>query len=345
MRKIFNLQTLALAVILAWFLPNVASTYIQPDEIGVRRSLLSGVADRDLAQGRAIALPMLHTIYRLPSVLHYQQYLAESALSLRTRENNVIDVDVTIIYEIVPGEAHRIVEEGFLDNYDEKASSVTQGLLREHLAQLSNQDVQVPAKRKEFAATAVEPLNELLSQYHLRVIDDGVAIRAIRFRAEYEQKLQDKQLYAVQARLDEAKGKESEARTLTDTDEKAIDRDVKLEVELWNAKIEEAKTEFEIAIADINAAALKYDRERRSEADAQCSEAKAEGMLAEAKAEALGKRLEAAALSSPAGRTYSAIEAARNFKLGDIQLNSTDPSFLRDFGSMAAWRQFFLGTK
>jgi regulator of protease activity HflC (stomatin/prohibitin superfamily) len=345
MKKLLNFQVLAVLVILAWFLPNVASTYIEPDEIGVRRSLLSGVEAGDLQQGRAVALPMFHTIYRLPSTLHYQQYLDNSALNLRTRENNVIDVDVTVIYEIRPGEAHGIVEEGFLANYDEKAASVTQGFLREHLAHMSNQDVQVPAKRVEIAATAVEPLNLLLSQYHLQVIEDGVAIRAIRFRSEYEQKLQDKQLYQVQARLDEAKGKESEARTLTDTDEKAIDRDVKLEVEIWNAKIEEAKSEFEIAIADINAEALKYDRRTRSEADALCSEAIAEGKLAEAKAEALGQRLEAKALSSPAGRTYSAIEAARNFKLGDIQLNSTDPSFLREFGSMEAWRQFFLGSR
>ena len=345
MKKLLNFQILALLVILAWFLPNVASTYIQPDEIGVRRSLFSGVESGDLRQGRSVAVPMIHTIYRLPSVLHYQQYLNNSALSLRTRENNVIDVDVTIIYEIIPNEAHLIVEEGFLDNYDEKAASVTQGLLREYLARLSNQDVQVPAKRKEIAATAVVPLNELLSQYHVRVIPDGVAIRAIRFRVEYEKKLQDKQLYAVQARLDEAKGGESEARTLTDTDEKAIDRDVKVEVETWNAKIEQAKSEFEIAIADINAMALRYDRETRSSADAICSEATAEGKLAEAKAEALGMRLEAQALSSPAGRTYSAIEAARNFKMGDIQLNSTDPEFLQRFGSMEAWRKFFLGTR
>lgn len=345
MKKVFNLQFLALLVILAWFLPNVASTYIEPDEIGVRRSLFSGVEAGDLGQGRAVAIPMIHTIYRLPSTLHYQQYLAESALNLRTRENNVIDVDVTIIYEIIPGEAHGIVEEGFLDNYDDKAASVTQGFLREHLARMSNADVQVPDKRIEFASTAVEPLNKLLSQYHLRVVSDGVAIRAIRFRAEYEKKLQDKQLYQVQARLDEAKGGESEARTLTDTDEKAIDRDVKVEVETWNAKIEEAKSEFEIAIADINAAALRYDREKRSEADALCSEALAEGKLAEALAEALGKKLEAQALSSPAGRTYSAIEAARNFQLGDIQLNSTDPEFLQNFGSMEAWRQFFLGKR
>lgn len=345
LRKFMNLQVLAIAVILAWFLPNVASDYIQPDEIGVRRSLFSGVENQDLGQGRALVVPFIHTMYRLPSVLHYQQYLGNTALNLRTRENNVIDVDVTVVYEIIPGEAHQIVEEGFLDNYDEKAASITKGFMREHLASMSNEDVQNPDKRVAVAQTAVAPLNLLLSQYHLRVIEDGTAIRAIRFRPDYEQKLQDKQVYAVQARLDEAKGKESEARTLTDTDEKGIDRDVKVEVESWNAKIEAAKSTYEIEIAELNAAALTYDRERRAEADAICSEASAIGRLAEAKAEALGKRLEAQALSSPAGRTYSAIEAARNFQLGDIQLNSTDPRFLQEFGSMQAWRLFFLGTK
>jgi regulator of protease activity HflC (stomatin/prohibitin superfamily) len=342
MKRILNLQVLSLAIILATLLPALATTYIQPDEVGVRRSLLGGVAHKDLAVGRAISLPFLHRIYRLPSTLHYQDFLSEGALSLRTKENNVIEVDVTIVYEIVPSEGHLIVEQGFIDTYDDKARSITQGFLREHLAQLSNSDVQVSERREVVANSAVEPLNIELSQYHLRVIPDGVVVRAIRFPAGYEQKLQDKQLYAVQARLDEAKGGESEAQTLTDTEEKGIDRDVKLEVESWNAKIEQAKTTFEIEIADINAAALKYDRAKRAEADALCAEATAEGDLAEAKAEALGKRLRSDALSTPAGRTYSAIQAARSFELGDITLNSLDPAFLEEFGSMSAWRRFFL---
>ncbi len=332
----------ALAIILGWLLPNIGSTYIEPDQLGVRRSLIGGVSHKDLPQGRALSVPFLHTIYRLPSTLHYQLFVSERALSLRTRENNVIDVDVTVIYEVIPGEAHLIVEEGFVDTYETKVSSITQGFLREQLATLSNEDVQDPEKRVQVASSSTEPINKLLSQYHVRVPDNGVVLRAIRFRPEYEQKLQDKQLFAVQARLDEAKGKEAEAATLTDTDSKGIDRDVKLEQEIWNQKIEEAKTKFEIEIADIDALALKYDRERRAEADALCSKARAEGNLAEAKAEALGKRLTAQALSTPAGRTYSAIEAARNFKLGDIQLSSQDPEFLKNFGSMDAWREFFL---
>ncbi|MCO4772643.1 MAG: SPFH domain-containing protein [Deltaproteobacteria bacterium] len=332
----------AIAVILGWLIPNLATTYIEPDEIGVRRSLLSGVAHKDLAQGRAFSVPFLHTIYRLPSTLHYQLFVSERALSLRTRENNVIDVDVTVIYEIVPNEAHLIVEEGFIGSYETKVSSITQGFLREQLATLSSEDVQLPSKREAVATGSTGPINKLLAQYHVRVPENGVVLRAIRFRPEYEQKLQDKQLYAVQARLDEAKGKEAEAATLTDTDSKGIDRDVKLEAETWNTKIEEAKTVFEIEIADVNALALRYDREKRAAADALCSKALAEGNLAEAKADALGEKLKAQALSTPAGRTYSAIEAARNFKLGDILLNSQDPAFLRDFGSMDAWRKFFL---
>ena len=37
MKRVFNLQVLSILVILAWLLPNVASTYIEPDELGVRR--------------------------------------------------------------------------------------------------------------------------------------------------------------------------------------------------------------------------------------------------------------------------------------------------------------------
>ena len=73
------------------------------------------------------------------------------------------------------------------------------------------------------------------------------------------------------------------------------------------------------------------------------SQATATGDLAEAKAEALGQRLKAKALATKAGRTYSAITAAENFQLGEILLNSNDPTFLVRFGGMKAWRRFFLG--
>ena len=57
----------------------------------------------------------------------------------------------------------------------------------------------------------------------------------------------------------------------------------------------------------------------------------------------LGEKLKASALASRAGQTFSAITAAENFQLGDVQLNSNDPTFLQRFGSMEAWRKFFMG--
>ena len=54
----------------------------------------------------------------------------------------------------------------------------------------------------------------------------------------------------------------------------------------------------------------------------------AEGVRAEDEATALGQKLESEALSSKAGRTYSAILAVEAFELGTITLNSMDPEFI-----------------
>lgn len=329
-----------------WLLPKLLLARIFPWEIGVRRSLTGGVDGQDFGLGYHLSIPTLHSYYRLPKTLQYLHFNdspgAEApSLEVRTKENNVIFVDITIPWRIVDGEAWAIVQEGFLDSYAAKLKSTSMGVLREGLAALSNADVQQPTQRREAADGILPLLNEQLKQYHVRA--DVVVIRAIRFRDEYERKLQNKQFYVVQGRLDEAKRLESVAVTETETFEKTIQKDINLKRESWNEKIETLKSKYELEIAAIEAEAVRYDRKRRSSADAAYAEAKASGDLAEAKAEALGERLKAKALATRAGRTFSAITAAENFSLGEISLNSNDPLFLQKFGSMAAWRKFFGG--
>lgn len=340
--RILNLQTISLAIIAAWLVPALLTTYIHPDEIGVRRSLTSGIDSEDFGQGRHFDLALVHSWYRLPRTLQYVEFSGTQTLDLRTRENNVVHVDVAVIYRIVPGEAHKVVREGFADSYHAKVQSVCEGFLREHLAQLSNQTVQVSEEREKVAKSAIKPLNQQLRQYHMQVVDSGVVIRAIQFDPPYEAQLQAKQQFAVQAELDMAVQNESKAKQETDTVQKGIDKDVAIEREQWNNKIEEKRKEIEVAIATIKAQALEYDKKVRSEADAEYEKLVAQGERAEAEAEALGKKLEADALASKAGKTFSAIEAVRAFKLGAIELNSSDPHFLNAFGSMSAWRRFFL---
>ena len=213
--------------------------------------------------------------------------------------------------------------------------------LREHLAAFSNIDVQDPDVRRRVADETLPKLNEALAQYH--VIATHVVIRSIRFRQQYEDQLQNKQFFIVQGRLDEARQRESVAKQETETLEKTILKDIALKREEWNKKVEELKSRFEIEVSQIEAESTRYTRQRRADADAHFAELKAEGDLAEVQAEALGERLKAEALSTKAGRTFSAIEAVRRFKMGDVRLNSINPRFLYEFGSMRAWRQFFLG--
>ncbi len=343
MKRLFGLQGLSLLIILVWALPNACTTYIYPDEIGVRRSLTGGIEQEDFHQGRHFDIPLLHTWYRLPRTLHYLEFTEATDLDVRTREGNLIHVSLTLVYRIKEGQAHELAREGLATNYSDRVKSATEGFLLEHLAQMTNSDIQDPRKRQEIGRTAVAKLNKRLLQYHVDLDEDGVVIRSISFDGPYEGRLQAKQLFAVQAELDTAKENESKAKQKTDTVQKGIDKDVAVEREAWNERIELARRATETEIAIIQAKAVEYDKRVRAEADAEYEKLVAQGDRLLAEAEALGQKLRAEALSSRAGRTYSAIQAVRKFKLGRIQLNSYDPDFLLRFGSMAAWRRFFGG--
>lgn len=257
-------QVVCIAFLVVWGLPKCVMTRIEPYQIGVKRSLTSGVVEKDYAFGYHLAVPGLHTFHRLPATVSYLQFNEDSdigALEVRTRENNIIFVDVSVVWRIKRGEAWKIVQEGLQDSYPSKVHSTATGVLREGLAALTNTDITMPDKRKEQAEKMLGELNQALQQYHVEALH--VVIRGIRFRPEYEQKLQDKQYYIVQGKLDEELKNRSIAVQETETEEKTIEKEIRLKTEEWNAKIEELKTEFEVAIAGIEAEALRYDKKRR----------------------------------------------------------------------------------
>ncbi len=343
--RVINIACIAFLIL--WLLPKFFFTKIEPWEVGVRRSLTGGISERDFDFGYQLRIPFIHSYYRLPRTLQYLNYLKDAPpgeqgeLEIRTSGNNVIFIDVSVPWRIKDGQGWQIVREGFVDSYPARVQSTTTGVLRRVLAQMTNVNIYDSDRRIEVAKSITPILNEELAQYHVQA--EKVVIRAIRFRPEYERKLQRKQLLIVQGKLDEAERKRSVAEQSTETLEKTIEKDKALKEQEWNKRIEQLRTRLELEIAAIEAEAVQYDRRRRSEADAFFAKAKAEGDLAEAKAEALGERLKAKALASRAGKTFSAITAAENFQLGEVQLNSNDPEFMQKFGSMKAWRNFFLG--
>jgi regulator of protease activity HflC (stomatin/prohibitin superfamily) len=201
-KRIINF--VSLAVIVIFLLPGMCFDRIEPGFIGVRRSLEGGVAEEDFHAGYHVSLPLWHSWYQIDGTLYYLEFTEDnnSALDVRTKDNNIIFIDVAIPYRIQDGKAWMIVREGFADSYEDKAKSTAAGVLREQLAAFSNIDVQKPEVRQQAADGALPALNKALEQYHL--VATHVVIRSIRFRQQYEDQLQNKQFFIVQGRLDEA---------------------------------------------------------------------------------------------------------------------------------------------
>ncbi len=148
---------------------------------------------------------------------------------------------------------------------------------------------------------------------------------------------------ALAARLDAARA------SLTTAEEKAVEHarvvgTAFADTEQAHARaLAELETEFEGRIAALEAEAEQLPARRAAEAEAKAVVMLAEARNAVASAEARRSAQLGAALAGDAGRYAIAIEAARNFELGDIHLPNPPPDFLHTMGSMDAWRRFFLG--
>lgn len=206
-------RAVALITIAMWLVPKTCTTTIGPDRIGVRQSNLSGVSDTDLEPGWAFAIPGLHSIISLPRRYEYLDYTGDTApgqpLQIRTKDNNIVLLDVSVPYRIRPGEAWQVVQTGNhqIDaneryRFQRLAEETTVSVLRDQLAELTSSDFYSTDRRLGVSATTLEVLNEKLAELHLEA--SGVLIRQVQFRPEYEQQLQQIQLNEQKKLLDAA---------------------------------------------------------------------------------------------------------------------------------------------
>lgn len=205
-------KVVVMVTVLLWFVPKVFTTRIKPGEIGIRQSAASGVYQTDLGAGMQWRVPGLHKVVRLPKSYFFLDYAADGpdgALSIRTKDNNTVTVDVTIPVRIRQGEAHAIVragnhaKDGARYRYQRLAAETTVSVLREELANLASVGWYSTDRRLEIAAAALAALNEQLADLHLEA--QSVLIRAISFRDEYERQLTQIQLNEQNKLLDQAR--------------------------------------------------------------------------------------------------------------------------------------------
>lgn len=309
---------------------------VEPMEIGVRQERWGGggIEDRDFGSGFHLGIWGYHRWFKLPLKTHWVHFTSNSSrdtetvswqpeMELRTKDQNIYTVDVSVPYRIKNGDAWRIVAGGLRISYTERAQSTMLGVLREELAQLSSEDLQSTDLRLRRAGEILPILNEKLAEYFVEA--ETVLIRRVGFGAEYEERLQQKQFLTQKAQLDGALALQANEEQTTNTIEKQIVAAEKKKTANWEMTIQEERSRFEVLVAEIAGEAKKYEEQVRAAAQADATAAEAAGQLAVDQAEALRNELRNAILNSRGGDIYLALEAAENLDLPSVTLNSNDP--------------------
>jgi regulator of protease activity HflC (stomatin/prohibitin superfamily) len=198
------------AILLFMLFRSCALTEVEAGTVGVRYNNALGLHKQDLKPGYHLELVGLQRIYRLPSRYLHIEYGNEAQFSVRTKDNNTIELDVSIPYRIKPGEAWKVMYAGnHLPVGDGKyrfqrfAEQTATSVLREHLAELQTEDFYNTDRRLGVTSQALKVLNSKLAAYNLEA--RTILIRASYFRGEYETQLAQIQLNEQQKLLDGAK--------------------------------------------------------------------------------------------------------------------------------------------
>lgn len=234
----------------------VAFTDVEVGTVGVRYNNAFGLQKQDLEPGFHVEVPGMHRVWRLPSSSLFISYGSGSdALSVRTKDNNTVNVDVSIPYRIKPGEAWQIMDAGnhLPDGGDRFrfqrfAEQTATDVLRGHLAQLRSEDFYHTDRRLEVAAQTLVVLNEKLAQYHLEA--GTVLIRAAYFRDEYETQLAQIQFNEQQKLLDGAKQAVANRQQSLDNYVQQTNALVSAKEQEWGKKIAQLDRAYQVGLVD-----------------------------------------------------------------------------------------------
>ena len=212
-----------IGVVLVWIVPALLFTTVELGTVGVRQSALTGVSKADLEPGWRVRIPGVHKVIVLPSHYVILEYSADAGqpLQIRTKDNNNVDLDVSVPVRIRPGEAHAVVDAGnhTIDTdgrhrFQRLAQETTVSVLRERLAELDSSGFYTTDRRIEVAQKSLEILNQALAELHMEA--QSVLIRAVTFRTEYENQLQQIQLNEQNKLLDQARERVAEQQQQLD---------------------------------------------------------------------------------------------------------------------------------
>ena len=263
-----------------WIVPALFTAEIAPNEIGVRTSAVSGVLGEDLAPGWHWRLPGVHKLLQLPSSYFMLDYTnddkgPQKPLVIRTKDNNTVELDVSVPLRIKPGEANQLVAAGnhVTDpdgrfRYQRLAEETTTSVLREEMATLDSVGFYSTDRRLGASEKALEMLNRQLGAMHVQA--QAVLVRAVRFRPDYEKQLQTIQLNEQNKLLDAASQKLATVQQSLDNYVQGTSAQVSARIQDWVKRQAELERAYQIgllAVADATPGAARAKLAQTTAAD------------------------------------------------------------------------------
>lgn len=244
-----------------WLFPLLFTLHVEPTEIGVRQSATSGVLDQDLGPGWHWRIPGLHKLIILPSSYFMLEYATDNpgpqkALVVRTKDNNTVELDVTVPVRIKPGHAHALVGSGnhVKDpdgrfRYQRLAEETAISVLREELATLDSVGFYSTERRLAASESALKLLNMQLEPMHLEAV--SVLVRSVTFRAEYERQLQQIQLNEQNKLLDLATQKLAGVQQTLDNYVQGTSAQISARTQEWVKRQAELERAYQVGLLDV----------------------------------------------------------------------------------------------
>ncbi len=266
MSRIVKLSKIVvIAGVLMWLIPLIFTMRVAPTEIGVRQSATSGVLAEDLAPGWHWRIPGIHKLVVLPSAYFMLDYTEDDKgpqkpIVIRTKDNNTVELDVSVPVRVKPGEANALVSIGnhVKDpdgrfRYQRLAEETATSVLREEMATLDSAGFYSTERRLAASAKALEMLNKQLGNMHLEA--QAVLVRAVTFRPEYEKQLQQIQLNEQNKLLDIASQKLAGVQQSLDNFVQGTSALVSQHTQDWVKRQAELERAYQVGMIEINDAA------------------------------------------------------------------------------------------
>ncbi|MBA3541163.1 MAG: hypothetical protein H0T79_16245 [Deltaproteobacteria bacterium] len=244
-----------------WLVPLLFTMNVAPTEIGVRQSATSGVLDEDLEPGWHWRVPGIHKLITLPSAFFMLDYTNDDKgpqrpLVIRTKDNNTVELDVTVPVRIKPGQANALVSSGNhvpdpdgRFRYQRLAEETATSVLREEMASLDSVGFYSTERRLIASNKALEMLNKQLAAMHLEA--ESVLVRSVTFRPEYEKQLQQIQLNEQNKLLDAAKQRAATVQQSLDNYVQGTSAQVSQHTQDWVKRQAELERAYQVGLLDV----------------------------------------------------------------------------------------------